>query len=169
MALSDGNIVKLDDARTGVVSPIEQPLKAADPTPSKHGGGGGGGPVDTGTKDYVDAKTDATRFQNDARFAEVIARLDKVPSLWQLIATVGSVGLTVLVALVGTFLAVVQFGGDRFDGGMSAASVSVNQAIEARDTAQKNAERINQMDQKVDDVDRKLDVLINILKPSKQQ
>ena len=42
----------------------------------KTGGGNGGPTVDTETQRYVDAKTEATRAQNDARFAEVITKLD---------------------------------------------------------------------------------------------
>jgi len=43
--------------------------------------GGGGGTfdgMDPGTKDYIDAKTEATRAQNDARFAEVLGEMKAI-------------------------------------------------------------------------------------------
>ena len=58
----------------------------ADPTPLyPHGGAGqsgaggsGGGTVDVTMKEYVDAQDAKTRAQNDARFAEVLAGLNKI-------------------------------------------------------------------------------------------
>lgn len=48
--------------------------------PTVYGGGSGGGDskVDAETKRYVDSEGRAVRAQNDARFAEVLAGIDKV-------------------------------------------------------------------------------------------
>lgn len=107
------------------------------------GGGGGGGQVDTETKNYLDAKVDAVRAQNDARFAEVVTRLESVAykidhapkplGLWQvagLIATALVAGVTIL----GVFA-------DRFDGGISATGLLdvQGQAQAERDAKQNEA------------------------------
>ena len=77
------------------------------------------------TQRYVDAKTDATRAQNDARFAEVLTSIstlsDKIgglPSARSNIATVVGTGFAIFLGLV----AVLAFAGDRFDGGMAAST-----------------------------------------------
>jgi hypothetical protein len=82
----------------------------------KHGGGGGIS-VDTETKNYVDAKMEAVRAQNDARFAEVLTKLDgvEVPSIWQIVSA--------LAVAIGIVFGVLAYASDRFDGGLSASSI----------------------------------------------
>ena len=81
------------------------------------GGGNGGSTVDAEIKTYVDLKTEATRAQNDAKFAEVIAKIDGFPNplTWQQAAAVMATG-------IGIVLAILSFSADRFDGGMSAST-----------------------------------------------
>jgi anti-sigma factor RsiW len=94
-------------------------------------GGGGGGAVTF--KDDVDAQDDKTRARNDARFAELFAKLDALPkpaTLWQMIA-LAAIAVLGLVTILGIMA-------DRFDGGLAASGlieqVRAEQAI--RDDAQ---------------------------------
>lgn len=109
-------------------------------------------PMDAETQRYVDLKADVTRAQNDARFAEVLARLDKMPSVWAM----GGMFVASTFAVIGALLAFLAYGGDRFDGGMSAASVSLQQAEEARKLAKETNTRM-------DDLDKKLGTLIDLM------
>lgn len=88
-------------------------------------GGRGGPPVDTETQRYVDAKTEATRAQNDARFSEVIngistlsTRIEGLPSAKSQFVAIVTTGAAIFLGLI----AVLAFAGDRFDGGMSAST-----------------------------------------------
>lgn len=115
-------------------------------------------------KDYVDAKAEATRAQNDARFSQVMSRLEtlsmKLETATLHMPTTSSMFGTAaasVIAIIGLGVAILAFGGDRFDGGMGAASITMDQAISARETANRNAERL-------DDVDKKLDVLIDLMR-----
>lgn len=124
------------------------------------GGKRSGGPMDSETKTYIDAKTEATRAQNDARFADVradiatlISKVDAAPTkqtLWS------AVGVT-----VGVLLAAFAIAGDRFDGGVGLASLSVQQAEDAKRISAGNSERM-------DEIDQKLDVLIRLIGNQKQ-
>lgn len=104
------------------------------------------------SQSYIDARTDAVRAQNDARFAEVLSeirnvgtRLDHIEkgqiSSWQ----VWAAALTVF----GAGLAVLAFGGDQFGLGAGLADRQASQ-IE-RDQAQ---------DAKLDGVISRLDELL---------
>lgn len=98
-------------------------------------------------KDYVDAKIDAVKAQNDARFAEVISRLDvlnnkvehlpRPPGFWQLAGLAVST-LVVGITLLGVFA-------DRFDGGVAALGLldKANEGQRAKDAAQD--ERMNKL------------------------
>lgn len=93
---------------------------------------------------YVDARIEATRVQNDARCAEILARLDRRPST----GAVACMFAAATATIIGVSLAALAFGGDRFDGGVQAASTSIRQAIEAsieaedaKKTAEENARR----------------------------
>ena len=101
----------------------------------KTGGGGGGNNVDSETKNYVDAKTEATRAENDKRFSQILDKLDGLPSKnSQTVTILGAAG-----ALFLGLLAVLAFAGDRFDGGMSASTdAAVSQAV------------ISELDEKID-------------------
>ena len=99
------------------------------------GGTGGDGTITW--KDYVDAQDNQTRAQNEARFAEVLTGIravesqvrDKPGVLW--LIGVGAAGFLAVLALL-------AFGGDRFDGGFNAGNaVSVFlEAQTARDADQ---------------------------------
>lgn len=121
--------------------------------------------MDAETQRYVDLKTEATRAQNDTRFVEVLTRLDKMPSIW----SVGVMFVVSVVSIVGAVLAFLTFGGDRFDGGVGYAANSVQQAVEAREISQDNAARMDELDTKVEAVDRKLDVIIEIIRNETNQ
>lgn len=116
---------------------------------SGSGSGGGDGYVTVDIKEYVDARTDAVRAENNARFSQVISRLDNLPTKW---TTIG-VGASVLLGVI----AVLAFAGDRFDGGIAASSISVQQAVEAQrisveaqELAKENAEQVRQLNGKID-------------------
>lgn len=108
-------IVQLDDRRSD--PPTEK-------TKIFGGGSGGGGmlPVDSETKNYLDAKMDTVKAQNDARFTDVNSKLDRLVTLietapkplgfWQL-AGMAATSVVALITLLGVFA-------DRFDGGISA-------------------------------------------------
>lgn len=120
-------------------------------------GNGGGGNMDADK--YIDAKIDTVRAQNDARFAEVVGKLGNIehtlsgqPSVASLIGTSAITALTIL----GLIVALLAFGGDRFDGGVQVSSVVVQQAQDAKALAQKNQ-------QKMGELSEKLDILIGIL------
>lgn len=97
------------------------------------GGGGGGGGVDTETKNYVDAKIETVRAQNDAKFTEVIAEIRAIVpgATWQQNAVI-------LFAAIGFVFAILAFASDRFDGGLSANSLKDQIASEqvTRDAVQ---------------------------------
>lgn len=81
------------------------------------GGSGGGPPVDSETKNYLDAKVETVSAQNDARFAQILARLDAMnPATWQQNAGVVFGGLFVGIGLV---FGILAFASDRFDSGVN--------------------------------------------------
>lgn len=139
-------IVKLDDFRDG---------KRLQNVTIVGGGSGGGGPtVDSETKNYLDAKMDSVKAQNEARFSAVLSRLDSLSSkidllpkalgFWQL-AGMGMTGVVILLTLLGVFA-------DRFDGGISAYGLldTFAQSQKTRDEGQ---------DAKLDRILGKLDTM----------
>lgn len=112
---------------------------------------GNGGGMDASTRHYVNAKTDAVRAQNDARFAEVLARFDVLkadidnkptpPNIWQIAGVVG--------AGIGALVAIAAFAYDRFDGGV-AAGVLVEQAVSQ--VAEAQATRDSEQDKRLDTI-----------------
>ena len=126
----------MSDAATNVL-PMQPPRGAGGGTGgggggSVSGGGSGGGDSLVTWRDYVDAQDASTRAQNDARFAEVVAKLDaiNVPTIWQ-IAGVAAVTLA-------TAFAILAYASDRFDGGIAASGlIDRMQEVQAeRDAAQ---------------------------------
>lgn len=117
-------------------------------------------PTDIPLKDYVDARTDAVRAQNDARFAEVISKIDGLAAkidhintnaiTWQGVWGAAAASTAAVAAIV---LAVLTISGDRFDGGMTARGVidSVLRTQSARDDDQ---------DARLDSILLKMDALI---------
>jgi hypothetical protein len=133
------NVVPLHTV--GTIDPQPMPDQAAG---GGGGGGGGGFTVDAETQRYVDKSMDAVKAQNDARFSDVIARLDGLKSQYDHAPTplsftqflVGAVSVAgVVLALVFSVLAIA---GDRFDGGLAADAIKDQIAVEqlARDKTQ---------------------------------
>jgi hypothetical protein len=131
----------MSDAATNVL-PMQSPRGAGGGT-----GGGGGGSMSGGGsggsdglvtwKDYVDAQDGQTRAQNDARFAEVISRLDSLrdlPRFWPLVVS----GIVIMTGAIGIVFTVLSYASDRFDGGIAASGLldTLQQEQEQRDAAQ---------------------------------
>ncbi|MFQ5953768.1 MAG: hypothetical protein ACE5JZ_01730 [Kiloniellales bacterium] len=145
-------VIEFDEAarRLGV-SERRPPIAADSTAPSlQFGGENDGGDMDV--SDYVDAKIETVRVANDARFDEVISRLDHVPTTASMLATAAGA----IVTIAGILLALLAFGGDRFDAGVQLTSVSVEQALEAQRLAKENTERLEGLDDKLDTVLRML-------------
>jgi len=149
-------------------SPVDLPdnvirMGAANRTPRKGGPSGGGTTVDTETKNYVDAKTEATRAQNDARFTEVLTKLDeKKPMTWQQCAAIVASGL-------GIMLAILSFAGDRFDGGMSHGETVGKDAAETRAIAVQNTAAVEALSTKVEETTDSINDLVDILKKEQER
>ncbi|WP_373089906.1 hypothetical protein [Sneathiella sp.] len=117
--------------------------------------GGGGGNMTIGIKDYIDAKNDAVRSDIKSDIARVEAKIDIMPAkiAWQI-----GVGV---VATVGLVLAVIAYGGARFDGGTSLGS-SVGAQVEKNrqsiDDATKAIDSVNQT------INKKNDQVLNAIK-----
>lgn len=103
-------------------------------------GGGGGGTSDdmVPIKEYVDARDDAIE-------SRLGAKLDKLPSSDTVRNNIWGAALTVL----GILLAVLAFGGDRFDAGIGQA-----------DSRQTQLERDSDQDNSMAEINEKLDILI---------
>jgi len=111
--------------------------------------------MDEETKNYIDKGDEVTRAQNDAQFAmirEVIGGL----KLW-----VVGVGAVSFVSIVGVLIGLLSFGGDRFDGGISAADIIVQ--------SKENANQISQLIETNRERDRKIDALLTILQERTNQ
>ena len=126
-------------------------------------------------KDYIDAKADAVRAQNDARFAEVMSHLDAaaarvdaatahIPTTATMIGTAAATG----IAVVGLIIGILAFGGDRFDGGIGYSAVSIQQAVGAQRLAAENAVQLEKSEAKNEkrfrELGEKLDVLTDLLR-----
>lgn len=135
-------------------------LSESGPSANYGGGGGGGRMSDFSAKDYVDARIDQARANTDARFAEVLAKLESLGtkmvtkrSLWEAVAVI-----------VGIILAVLAFGGDRFDGGVQVAQTSVETAFNAKQLSEENARQIKALTEAITKRDAQIDTLIELLK-----
>jgi hypothetical protein len=96
--------------------------------PLQHGGGGGtfGG---MGPEAIIDAKIGAAEARVDTKFAELRLELQRLPgkaTIWGAVASIAGI----VVGAISLVLAVISFGGDRFDGGMSART-AVEDALHA--------------------------------------
>ena len=115
-------------------------LREENETLKRGGGGGMLPPMET-----VDAKIAAAEARTDTKFAELRGDLKNFASN----STVWAASATAIVSILGVLLAVMAFGGDRFDAGMGAGS-SIAPYVEQqkkRDAAQ---------DQKLDEILRRL-------------
>lgn len=93
--------------------------------------------MDAETQRYVDKSMETVKAQNDARFAEVISRLDALkdlPKFWPLVLS----GVVVVAGAIGLVFTVLSYASDRFDGGVAASGLmDVMQKEQiARDAAQ---------------------------------
>lgn len=103
-------------------------------------GGGGEGPMEPqiSIRDYVDARDEAIESRLDSKLEKLATK----GTIW------GAVGTA-----IGIMLAVLAFGADRFDGGVSASAVIDRVRVEQAKTDQaQNA--------KLDSLNNKLDILL---------
>ncbi|SDA40376.1 hypothetical protein [Mesorhizobium qingshengii] len=121
------------------------------------------------TREELDAKLDRSEARIETVETRINASLDRLsgeihslraevgakPGLLQLV----SVGVASAVTIIGTILAVLAFGGDRFDGGVQVSSISVQQAQDAKQKSDETAK-------KVDDFITKVDAVLNHLAES---
>ena len=121
----------------------------AEHLPPEHGLKHSGGSGTSDGMDTVDAKIAAAEARTDTKFAELRGDLKDFATkttVWQAVGTI-------IVSVLGVLLAVLAFGGDRFDGGLSVGGIisQVQGEQKARDQAQ----------------DAKLDEILKRLPPSK--
>lgn len=102
--------------------------------------------------DLLDAKIGQAKAEVDTEFANLRRELDKLPGTWTLVTTVIGSAVTLFLAII----AVLAFGGDRFDGGIALAGMQRDQ-IE-RDARQDEA--IVGLQQAAAQTNEKLDVLL---------
>ena len=114
-------------------------LKAEEPELDLKGGGGGGTLDDMiPLKEYVDARDDAV----ESRLSQKLDKLSTKGTIWTAVATA-----------VGVTLAVLAFGGDRFDTGL-AISPAFQEAAFTQATVD------NRQDANITELNKKLDILI---------
>lgn len=111
-------------------------------------GGGSGG--NDGGMDLVDAKIAAAEARTDTKFAEVLGELkamrsdmSHMPSTWAMVGTMG--GFAVVVVTV--ILAVMAYGGDRFDGGVAFGQGSAEAKVALDKVTSDNAAQTKQIEQ----------------------
>ena len=97
--------------------------------------------MDPGTKYYIDSRDEATRAQNDARFAEVLAKLSQTATADGQRKLAFTTGIAIIAAMIALF----AFGADRFGSGMSAASLVYEQSDEASRRAEQNERNIKEI------------------------
>jgi len=79
-------------------------------------------------REYTDAKMETVRAQNDARFAEVMAKLEIMSRTSITKRELWTATGTSIAAILGVILAVLAFAGDRFDAGIGFSSQVAEQA-----------------------------------------
>jgi hypothetical protein len=118
-------------------------------------GTGGGGPVDPQTQAYIDRSMDAVKAGNDARFAEVLTKLDSINSRsishWYLVSVVASASVSIVVVV----LTIFSFASGRFDAGLGLG--------EFANQVNSNTERLEAIESGQDRQSEKLDLLIELL------
>lgn len=91
------------------------------------GSGGGGGGID---RAYIDARVDAVKAQNETAFARLEAKIDGLHpgATWQ-----QNAGLlfAAVVGGMGLLFAILSWGSDRFDSGVSAMG-AIEEALDAQ-------------------------------------
>jgi hypothetical protein len=97
-------------------------------------------------RDYVDKADEAVESRLQQQLAGVAKTTDIRSNVWG--ATAALSGL--IVALAGLIIGLLAFGGDRFDGGMSASSIADNIQTAQRQTDVQQDRRLQQIDDKLD-------------------
>lgn len=135
-----GGVTKIDGTAFAPVVPTVG-TEGVVLTNSKFGGGNGSGPVDpvVPVKDYIDARDDAVESRLAARMDKLATSDNVRNNIWGAAAVI-----------LGTLLTVLAFGGDRFDGGVSASSLLNDQAKTQAQTDQDQDTKLQLMDQKLD-------------------
>jgi hypothetical protein len=100
----------------------------------------------TATNEAIHAGTQAGLRTLSAEVHSLNERTAALPKMWQLIVTI--VGAT--AAAISIVLAVLAFGGDRFDAGVSLSATSIEQATTANNLAAEAARKLGELDQKMD-------------------
>lgn len=117
-------------------SPFQYPLQ--------HGGGGGTFPP----MEAVKAQIEAAEARTDTKFSELRRDMDAFATrgtVWKGVAST----IAAIVTAVGVILAVISFGGDRFDAGVSAGGALSPYAEQQR-------QRDAAQDKKLDEILRRL-------------
>ena len=99
--------------------------------------------MDSETRNYVDARTEATRSQNEAQFARIMAKLEGSPTSEELRKSLTAQRNWIVgsaIALFTAFVTVLAFGGDRFDSGVAAATLAFENSEEARENSEEARE-----------------------------
>ena len=141
--------------------PPQDPI-ANDPSFGGGGGGDGGSGIDMATKDYIDAKLETARAERREDMARIEGQLGVLMAEVTSRPTTGTVlfaTFTSAITIIGIVVAVLAYGGDRFDGGVQMTGAVVEDVVENREAVQSNAEAIEA-------VDDKLDLLLDVLRPS---
>ncbi len=96
--------------------------------------------------DNLEKHTETKMAALNASIDAKLARLDSVPTFLQLVVVVGgaAVGAVTLV------LAIVAYGGDRFDGGSQFGSFTVEQTLRTRQLSDENTRQIGEIGKRVD-------------------
>lgn len=115
-----------------------------------------------GKLETMNSRFVALEAKVDSNAVALEATIDKKPGTWALISTVAAA----TAAIIGIGLTVMAIGGDRFDGGVGFAAVSVQQAVDAKARAIAAEELAVQNSKQVDDIGGKLDVLIDLVRPA---
>lgn len=109
-------------------------------------GGSAGGGNQAITYQQVRDMVDAVEKHVEARTSGIETRLDhtlaQLPTFHQTIYIVGGVAFTLFAFLVASIIAVLSFGGDRFDAGMNLAGGTVRDVVKIERMTEENANQI---------------------------
>ena len=132
--------------------PSSATTRDSESEPTSFSGGSGGGPtVDAETQRFVESKVETIKAQNDARFTEVLSRIDGVASkidhapkpvtfLQFLLGAAAALGVTLSIVF-----AVMAYASDRFDGGLAAVAIKDQIATEQRTRDGTQDAKLNQI------------------------
>ena len=111
-------------------------------------------------------KTEA-KFQSlESSIDKKLARLDQVPTIWQMATLV----MATAVGVLGIFLAILAFGGDRFDGGVQLSTGTMKEVYETQKRSEEATalanENAKQIASQREQIDRLLPLLYQLLRPN---